>query len=187
LLTWCRIEASADQSQREKLGWVFMGEVLEFENVRVQLHGLLLRALGVPDAMQWRVISPPRQRIFDAELHSAPLLIATRGQVEVRTFEMMSGTTPARLPQLQERIGYLDALLVREHLQRRGKHFDAVRCWVSYADGGRFELTPTSPTLDRLRQVVQRAMREHSLSHISTRELAERWNTLIPPYVTSAL
>lgn len=164
-----------------------MGEVLEFESVRVQLHGLLLRALGVPDAMHWRVVTPPRQRIFDGELHSAPLLIATRGETEVCTFEMTSGTTPAALSQLQLRLGYLDALLVREHLKRRGKHCDAVRCWVSYADGGRFELTPTSATLDRLRQLVQRVMREHSLSHTSTRELAERWDALIPAHVNSAL
>jgi hypothetical protein len=164
-----------------------MGEVLEFESVRVQLHGLLLRTLGVPDAMHWRVITPPRQRIFDAELYSAPLLIATRGEEEVCTFEMTSGTTPATLPELQERIAYLDALLVREHLKRRGKDCDAVRCWVSYADGGRFELTPTSPALDRLRQLVQRVMREHSLSHTSTRELAERWDALITADVAAAL
>lgn len=164
-----------------------MGEVLEFESVRVQLHGLLLRALGVPDAMHWRVITPPRQRIFDGELHSAPLLIATRGEEEVCTFEMTPGTTPATLPELQERIAYLDALLVREHLKRRGKHCDAVRCWVSYADGGRFELTPTSAALDRLRRLVQRVMREHSLSHTSSRELAERWDALVPAHGGSAL
>ena len=152
-----------------------MGDVLEFQSVRVQLYGFLLRALGVPDAAHWRILGTPRQRIRDGELHAAPLVLAARDG-EVCILDILNSPMPAQLTDECRRKAYLDACVVREDCRRKSLRCVRVSVWIVYEDGGRFELTPSMSLLDGLRQRAQRLMRERGSASASTRELAEHWD-----------
>lgn len=155
-----------------------MGDVIEFQSARLQLHGFLLRALGVTDASRWRVLSSPRQRISDGQLHAAPLLLAGRGAGELLVLDMIPTSTPSRLTPQRRLQAHLDACVGRAEGARRGCECQRVSVWIVYSNGERFELQSPLATLDGLRQRAQRYLREQGAGEMSTRKLAERWATL---------
>lgn len=71
-----------------------MGNVLEFQSARLQLHLVLLRELGVPDIFEWRVLGNPRDRLWDGDLYAAPALVATRRDDTVCIVELKNCSTP---------------------------------------------------------------------------------------------
>lgn len=164
-----------------------MGDVIEFQSARLQLHRFLLRALGITDASRWRVLISPRQRICDGQLYTAPLLLAGRGAEELLVLDMIPTSAPSRLTPQRRLQAHLDACVGRAVGARRGSDCQRVSVWIVYSSGERFELQSTLATLDDLRQRAQRYVREHGAGEMSTRALAERWATpdACPPVVTA--
>lgn len=156
-----------------------MAHVLEFESARLQLHVVLLRELGVPDLLAWRVLGTPRARLWDGDLYAAPLLIATRRDGAVCIFDLKAGPTPADVTDDRALLAALDAAVVRQHVERRGNACSSISNWLVYSDGGRIEISTSMDQLVELRQQAQRAMREHELSATSTQELVGRWRALV--------
>lgn len=156
-----------------------MGNVLEFQSARLQLHLVLLRELGVPDIFAWRVLGNPRDRLWDGNLYAAPALVATRRDDTACIVELKSGSTPEELPHDRALKAALDAAVVRQCLERRGSRCSTIWSWFVFEDGGRFEIDTSPALLVALRQQAQRAMRDHGLSTTSTWELATRWETLV--------
>lgn len=156
-----------------------MAHVLEFESARLQLHIVLLRELGVPGLLSWRVLGTPRNRVWDGDLYAVPLLIATRRDGAVCIFDLKAGPTPADVTDERALLAALDAAVVRQYLERRGNACSSISSWLVYSDGGRIEISASMGQLVELRQRAQRAMREHELSATSTQELAGRWRSLV--------
>lgn len=156
-----------------------MAHVLEFESARLQLHVVLLRELGVPDILAWRVLGTPRHRLWDGDLYAAPLLVATRRDGAVCLFDLKAGPTPVDVTDERALMAALDAAVVRHYLERRGSRCSSISNWLVYADGGRIEISTPVDRLVDLRQQAQRAMRDHELSATSTHELAVRWRALV--------
>lgn len=156
-----------------------MAHVLEFESARLQLHVLLLRELGVPDLLAWRVLGTPRDRLWDGELYAAPLLVATRRDGAVCIFDLKAGPTPPDVTDERALMAALDAAVVRQHLERRGSPCSSIFNWLVYSDGGRIEISTPVDQLVELRQQAQRAMRDHELPATSTQELVTRWHALV--------
>lgn len=155
-----------------------MGNVLEFQSARLQLHLVMLRQLGVPDVFAWRVLGTPRDRLWDGELYASPLLVATRRDGDVCVIDMTGGPTPEDVTDSRAVMAALDAAVVRQHLERRGRSCSRISSWLVYEDGGRIEISAPQELLVQLRQRAQRAMRDHELPATSTHELAALWDSL---------
>jgi hypothetical protein len=156
-----------------------MGNVLEFQSARLQLHTVLLRELGVPDVFAWRVLGLPRERLWDGDLYAAPLLVATRRDGAVYVIDLTRGLTPADVADDRALMAVLDAAVVQEHLRRRGCLCSSISCWMVFEDGGRIEISAPLELLTQLRQRAQRALRDRESPGLSTHELATRWNSLV--------
>lgn len=157
-----------------------MGNILEFQSARLQLHLVMLRQLGVPDVFSWRVLGTPRDRLWDGDLYAAPLLVATRRDGAVCVIDMTGGPTPEDVTESRAILAALDAAVVRQHLERRGCTCSSISFWLVYADGGRIEISTPREVLLQLRQRAQRSMRDNELPATSTRELAALWDSLSP-------
>lgn len=156
-----------------------MGNVLEFQSARLQLHGVLLRELGVPDVFAWRVLCLPRERLWDGDLYAAPLVVATRRDGTVYVIDLKRGLTPADVTDDRARRAVLDAAVVQEHLRRRGCPCSSISCWVVFEDGGRIEISAPPELLAQMRQRAQRALRDREIPALSTHELAAQWDSLV--------
>lgn len=161
-----------------------MGDVLEFQSVRLQLHLIMLRHLGVPDTVTWRVIGNPRDRFWDGELYTAPLMVAVRRDGRACTIDFGYGRTPESLPDSRMLVAALDAAVVHRYFERRSIQCSRISSWVVFEDGGRIEVDAASTVLAELRLRAQRAMRDGHLTTTATHVLAEEhgvWLTAANP------
>lgn len=156
-----------------------MGKVLEFESARLQLHRMMLRELGVPDAFTWRVLGRPRDRFWDGGLYAAPLLVAIRRDGKACTVDLTAGNTPDTLDRLRMITAALDAAVVKRQLERRHGECCSICSWVVFEDGGRFELDLPDRDLTRLRERAQRALRDNDIPTASTRAIAPYCEDLV--------
>jgi hypothetical protein len=148
-----------------------MNNVLQFQSARLQLHLAMLRYVGVPDALTWRVLGWPRDRYWDGDLYAAPMLVALRGEERVCGVELARGRTPETLDESRKLMAALNAVVLHQHFERRGRACVTTSSIV-FEDRGSFEVEVPDSTRNYLRQRAQRAMRDYRFSKASTRELA---------------
>lgn len=148
-----------------------MGNVLEFQSARLQLHLAMLRQMGVPDTLTWRVIGWPRDRFWDADLYARPALVARRRDGSVRIVELVAGSAPAELDEWRLLTASLDALVVREHLARRGDSAKTSATFV-FADRGQFHVELPDASWPLLRSAAQRSARDHRRTRVWTGDVA---------------
>ena len=156
-----------------------MGQVLEFESARLQLHRLMLRELGVPDPFTWRVLGRPRDRFWDGCLYAAPWLVAIRRDGKACTVDITAGNTPNVLGRTRLITAALDAAVVKRQLERHYGECYSICSWVVFDDGGRFELNLPDQDLMRLRERAQRALRDNDIPTASTRAIAPYCEDLV--------
>ena len=156
-----------------------MGQVLEFESARLQLHRMMLRELGVPDPFTWRVLGRPRDRFWDGSLYAAPFLVAIRRDGRACTVDLTAGNAPNALEPIRLITAALDAAVVKRQLEQRHGECYSICSWIVFDDGGRFELDLPDRDLTRLRERAQRALRDHDISTASTRAIAPYCEDLV--------
>lgn len=153
-----------------------MGNVLEFQSARLQLHLVMLREMGFPDTLAWRVLGWPRDRFWDADLYACPALVARRRDGSVRIVELVAGPAPAALDEWRMLTAGLDALVVREHLARRGESARTSSTLV-FADRGQFQIELPDASLALLRSTAQRSARDHRRTNVWTGDVARLLQT----------
>lgn len=148
-----------------------MGNVLEFQSARLQLHLAMLRQMGVPDTLTWRVIGWPRDRFWDADLYARPALVARRRDDSIRVVEFIAGPAPAQLDDWHLLTAGLDALVVREDLARKGSAGKTSTTLV-FADRGQFQVELPDASWRVLRSAAQRSARDHRRTKVWTGDVA---------------
>lgn len=148
-----------------------MGNVLEFQSARLQLHLAMLRQMGVPDTLTWSVIGWPRDRYWDADLYARPALVARRRDGSIRIVELIAGPAPTELDEWRTLTAGLDALVVGSHLARRSDSGRTSTTLV-FSDRGQFHIELPDASWPLLRSAAQRSARDHRRTRVWTGDVA---------------
>lgn len=146
-----------------------MGQLVHFDNVRAPWDRGILRASGLPDPLNWRVVSRPADGWVVRGVRAQPHFVAVTDD-DVRVVYLCAGYAPERLSQEALICGALELAVVLRKCSNAER--PRLGVWRAYDDGGNVEVVVSRGEVDAAWEHACRYMRQGNLSAATSMALA---------------
>lgn len=134
-----------------------MGQLVHFDNVRAPWDRGILRASGLPDPLNWRVVPRPADGWIVRGVRARPHFVAANND-ELRVVSLCAGEAPERLSPESLICGALELAVVLRKCATAER--PRLGMWRAYDDGSHVEVVLSRQEVDAVWEHACRRMRQ---------------------------